>query len=276
MKKSKVTICLLTDFGLKDGYVAAMKGVIFSIAPYVTIVDISHDIDPFCISSGAYVLNSVVSYFPPSTIFVAVVDPGVGTVRKGLVIKSQEKIFIGPDNGIFSWILTDKAAQVFWIDADGVSSAYINPRVSSTFHGRDIFSPIAAHIAAGINVEKLALPFTGYPVVADWVMPRESKTSIEGKVIHIDRFGNIVTNITKDFFLGWMERHFKEKPKDKAPTVEIKSLKIPVAKTYASVPEGTFLALWGSSDNLEISVNRGNAAKTMSVSYLEPVRIFMA
>ncbi|MEJ5299384.1 MAG: SAM-dependent chlorinase/fluorinase [Thermodesulforhabdaceae bacterium] len=269
-------ICLLTDFGLRDGYVGAMKGVIISIASHVTVIDISHEIDPFCVASGAYVLASVVPYFPPGTIFVAVVDPGVGTERKGLIVRSSDKIFIGPDNGIFSWILDPESSEIFWIDPEGSSAPYVNSKVSSTFHGRDIFAPIAAHIVNGIPPEKLSVPAANAPVTGEWRYPQADEKSIRGCVIHVDRFGNLVTNITKNFYLSWKTHHFPKTFSPQSPIVEIKSNLMHIEKTYGSVPKGHLLALWGSSDHLEISVNEGNAAEKLSVGCLEEVRIRMS
>ncbi|MCX7822882.1 MAG: SAM-dependent chlorinase/fluorinase [Syntrophobacterales bacterium] len=266
-------ICLLTDFGLRDGYVSSMKGVIYSIAPHVTIVDISHDIDPFCISSGAYVLYSVVPYFPSNTIFVAVVDPGVGTERKALVVEKQGNLFIGPDNGLFSWILAEGIIKAFWIDPKGLSSPYVKAEISSTFHGRDIFAPIAAHIARGVNVEELAIPLDTPPLISDWIAPKEHSTHITGQVVHVDRFGNLVTNIKKEHFSDWKKRHLPHSSTQGKPIVEIRSHSMSIEETYGSVPKGALTALWGSSNHLEISVNQGHAAKRLSVSYLETVRI---
>lgn len=266
----KPIVCLLTDFGLRDGYVAAIKGVIYSIAPDVNIIDISHEIDPFSISSGAYVLYSVVPYFPPDTVFVAVVDPGVGTDRRGIIIRSCGRIFIGPDNGLFSWVLTDRMAEVFSIDTDGISSSYVSHEISSTFHGRDIFAPLAARIAMGADIQSLAMPTEVPPIISEWITPGESPISLTGQVIHIDRFGNIVTNITKELFSNWRRRYLEPRAKF---VVEVKSFKVLIKKTYGEVPEGELIALWGSSGHLEISVNRGHAANRLSLSYMEQVRI---
>lgn len=276
MSKKGRILCLVTDFGLRDGYVASMKGLILSIVPDVIIVDISHDIDSFCISSGAYVLHSTASYFPSDTIFVAVVDPGVGTLRKGIIIENAGKIFIGPDNGLFSWILANKTARTFWIDPEGISAPYVNRDISSTFHGRDIFAPIAAHIASGVNLEKLATPARDLPVIGDWITPRIDETGIVGQVVHIDKFGNIITNITKDFFMKWQERYFRHYLTSTVPIVQVKSARMPIERTYGCVPEGHFLALWGSTNHLEISVNRGSAANILSVSYLDKVKVYVS
>lgn len=277
MSSQSRIICLLTDFGLRDGYVASMKGVILSIAPHVTIVDISHEIDSFCISSGAYVLYSVVSCFPPDTVFVAVVDPGVGTERRAIIIESAGKVFIGPDNGLFSWILADnRASKIFWIDPEGISARYVNSDISSTFHGRDIFAPVAAHIASGVRVEELAIPAEGAPpVIGEWINPVADERSITGQVVHIDKFGNIVTNITKDFYRKWQERYFQSRLPFITPVVEVKSVSMSIEKTYGCVPEGSLLALWGSSNHLEISVNKGRASDMLSVGYLDEIRIWV-
>ncbi len=258
-------IALLTDFGYKDGYVASMKGVILKICPEATIVDVAHHIDPFRVESGAYVLKTIVDFFPEGTVFVAVVDPGVGTERRTIALKCKNKFFVGPDNGIFSWLI--KKEEFFAISIE--NSHYMLEHVSSTFHGRDIFAPVGAYILKGVELEHIGQPISD-PYIAPWVYFEESENQIKGKIIHIDHFGNCITNIEKNELLEWLGT--KSLP-DEAFQVFLGKNFQPVsfAKTYGSLPIGMPLALWGSSGHIEISVNQGNASKALGIFYGDSV-----
>ncbi|MBW1976267.1 MAG: SAM-dependent chlorinase/fluorinase [Deltaproteobacteria bacterium] len=242
-------ICFLTDFGHKDGYVAAMKGVILTKYSKARFVDISHDIDPFRIESAAYILKSVFPFFPEGTMFVVVVDPGVGTTRKPVVIRANGKLLVGPDNGVFSWILKD-----YPFEAREISNrSLLRPEISSTFHGRDIFAPVAAHLLSGITLEEVG-PLIS-PIESPWVRPDiHDNGEIIGKVVHIDRFGNCITNIEKP--LGT----------EKGVVLLPNGIEVYLKKTYSDVPNKAPLALWGSCNHLEISLNKGNASKQFGIS----------
>lgn len=186
-----MTIALLTDFGTSDYFVGAVKGSILTIDPAAVIVDITHDIVPHDICSAARVLAACCLDFPPETIFTAVVDPGVGSGRRAIAVRSNERIFVAPDNGILSDAVGDAEYQAFAITND----KYIGARRSTTFHGRDLFGPVAAYISLGVPLSELG------PRVEDLTVLERSRPKVEGasliaEITHIDRFGNIITNLT--------------------------------------------------------------------------------
>lgn len=247
-------ITLTTDFGLKDGYVAAMKGVILGICPEARIVDVTHLIPPQDIPAAAYVLESIRQAFPPETIHIVVVDPGVGTERKGIVVRVEDQVLVGPDNGLFSLALRSwVGVEAFYLEVRD----YWRPEVSRTFHGRDVFAPVAAHCACGVPLERLGP--AAVPEVSPWSVPvKEGPDLLRGEVIAVDHFGNCVSNITA-VDLG-------ETPEPGEWTAEISGRRdIPVLETYADVDPGTPVALMGSGGCLEIALNRGNAAKALGV-----------
>jgi S-adenosylmethionine hydrolase len=184
-------LTLLTDFGTEDEYVGVMKGIILSIAPDVRLVDLSHQVPPQDIRRAAFLLMNAVPYFPPDTVHLAVVDPGVGTARRPVAVRTPAGTFVGPDNGLFSWVL-ERVPE--WTAVEIREPAYQLPLASSTFQGRDIFAPVAAHLAAGVPLEKLG-PRVEDPV---WLPPPRLEISdfvAEGEVLYADRFGNLVTSI---------------------------------------------------------------------------------
>lgn len=241
-------ISLITDFGHKDAYAASMKGVIYTINPHAKIIDLTHDIDPQDISSAAWVLYSCYQYFPEKTIFVCVVDPGVGSSRENILVDTGKYYFVGPDNGFISEIFCyNKDIKVYKLD----NSQYWLNNISNTFHGRDIFAPVAAHLSLDnctpesfgtlIPTEKL--------VILDYYQPEISHNTIRGTVVHIDHFGNLITNISSEFII------------DKALKISIAGKIIDrLSLTYSEVDAGDLIAIIGSHNNLEISVNYGNAA----------------
>jgi S-adenosylmethionine hydrolase len=242
-------ISLTTDFGLKDPYAAEMKAVILSICPNAVTVDISHEVDKFDVRMGAYMLASAAPYFPEGTLHVAVVDPGVGTKRRPIIIQTARSFFIGPDNGLL----------VLAAEAQGVKRMYeiasrrlMLPHVSSTFHGRDIFAPAAAHLANGVSPEEFG------PEISETVKPSFAEVTrkddaLVGEVLHVDGFGNITTNIhvknIRDLGEGTLQ---VELPHHK--------LELKLSKTYAEGKNQEPIAVMGSHDYLEIALNRGNAA----------------
>jgi hypothetical protein len=194
------TIALLTDFGIQDNYVGAMKGVILSINSGAILVDITHQIKPGSIRDAAFLLVKTYRYFPKKTVFLVVIDPGVGSERKALAIKTKNYYFVGPDNGVLAWAAKD----------DGIvkvvelkSKRYFLREVSSTFHGRDIFAPVSAYLAKGVVIEKLGPKLKGIKQL-DLPQPKIKGNTLRGEVIYIDRFGNLVTNIKKDAFLSFL------------------------------------------------------------------------
>ena len=256
-------ITLLTDFGSKDHYVGVMKGVILDINPRAKIVDISHEVSPQNVVESAIILKNSYSYFPHGAIHVAVVDPGVGTKRKALLVSGGGYFFVGPDNGIFDLIreqVTD--FKVFELN---------NPRffletVSATFHGRDVFAPVAAYLSKGVppltlgraikTRRKLSLP-----------KPILEKKQIKGTIIYIDGFGNLVTNINPG--------HLKSRRKGKSFKVKIRKKIIPaISAHYQEVEKGDILCLIGSSGLLEISAREANARSLLKVKEGAEVVVF--
>ncbi len=245
-------ITLITDFGLSDGYVGAMKGVILDILPWGQVVDITHAIEPQNIRQAAFVLYTVAPHFPECTVHVVVVDPGVGSDRRPIVVYTEQAAFVGPDNGVFSWIYkTQKVKEI----RELANPYYQRAQVSPTFHGRDLFAPFAAHIAAGVPA-----PSVG-PVVTDPVVfpiPDPSPLpdgGIQGHVIHIDNFGNIITNITREMLAQSQDWTFQIGGRT------IEHLK----PAYAYAPANDLVALIGSMGYLEIAIRDGHAAQTLGV-----------
>src|SRR5580693_4007821 len=189
-------ITLTTDFGVSDHYVGAMKGVILSICPRAQIVDICHDVTPFQIAEGAYVIAQAYDCFPKKTVHLVVVDPGVGTARRPILVEAAGQYFVGPDNGVLSMVYSSGKHKVRLISND----LYFRQPVSATFHGRDIFAPVAAHVAAGIPPSRMGKPIDDY-LRPEFAKPRRSgERTWSGSVLKIDRFGNVVTNFhVRDF-----------------------------------------------------------------------------
>ncbi len=272
-------ITLTSDFGLQDPYVGAMKGVILGINPAAAVVDISHGVRPQAIEQAAFLLGAAWPYFPPGSIHVVVVDPGVGSERRALALRAPEGVFVGPDNGVLSAALPDEARE----DASGAdgaaevplpsdhravslnNEAYFRHPVSSTFHGRDIFAPVAAHLSLGVPLEDLGPPVERILALPPFRARRQADGSLAGRVIHIDAFGNLVTDVR----LADLPRR---------PIVEVESERIEaISTTYRQTParrggEGRGLvAVTGSSGYLEISVAGGSAARYLKADVGVPV-----
>ncbi len=241
-------ITLTSDFGLTDSYVAQMKGVILNINPSTSITDITHNINKFSIQMGAFILASTTSYFPKGTIHVAVVDPGVGTKRRAIVIQTKKAYFIGPDNGLL--LLAAEHQGILSIH-ELTNPKFRLPETSGTFHGRDVFAPAAAYIEKGVKPERFG-PKVDEPVRPEFARVKHVKDSTICKVLHIDSFGNIITNMSK-----------AEVPKNEALTLKFvdTELKLKLKKTYGETKLNEPLVLIGSHGFLEIALNRGNAAE---------------
>ncbi|MCS6829997.1 MAG: SAM-dependent chlorinase/fluorinase [bacterium] len=259
-------ITLLTDFGTEDTYVGVMKGVIASLCADATVIDLTHEVPPQDIATGAFLLDASVDYFPEGTIHVAVVDPGVGTSRKPVALRTSRAFFVGPDNGLFTLVLQrQKLLQAVCLD----NPQYHLPNPSATFHGRDLFAPVAAHLARGVPLEELGTPLTRLQrlplprIRVDWL-------GIRATVVHIDRFGNVITNLTRADYEAWRVRWDV-----KEPAVEVVSGTdlLPICRTYGEVPRGQALALFGSSQRLEVAINGGNAAQVFHLQRGETIRI---
>lgn len=252
-------ITLTTDFGLSDSYVAAMKGIIAGIAPQATVIDITHQIAPQDVRGAAYVLHSALSCFPPGAVHLAVVDPGVGSARRPIAAAAGGQFFVGPDNGLFThaWQDSPPAACVV-LD----NPAYWRPQLSHTFHGRDLFAPVAAHLANGAALAALGTPIAD-PILFDVLAPRRRPDgSLTGQIIHVDHFGNLVSNIPGAWLTGgrW--------------TVQIAGQRlIGPSPTYAAALPGQLLALVSSGGTLEIALRDGSASSQLAVASGEPIEV---
>jgi S-adenosylmethionine hydrolase len=246
-------IALTTDFGTRDWFVGTMKGVIARVAADSIVVDLTHEIAPGDIRAGAFALRASYRYFPKGTVHLVVVDPGVGTARRALAVRTQNYVFVGPDNGVLSWALArEKITAIHAIE----NQEYCLQPVSQTFHGRDIFAPAAAHLSAGVKVGDLGPKLKTCAELA-WPRLRVEANSIQGEVMYIDRFGNAITNIDSAALAslhGSSLRVFL----GKADLCRIES-------AYGSVGAGQPLAVLGSSGFLEIAVNGGSAYQVLGL-----------
>jgi len=245
-------ITLTTDFGLADSYVGAMKGVILGIDPTATIVDISHDITPQDVREAAYVVYTAYLYFPPDTIHVVVVDPGVGSRRRAIALQAAQASFVAPDNGVLSYVL---AREGMGKAVSLTNSSYHRPTVSHTFHGRDIFAPVAAHLARGVPLTELGDPLSK---VATFSLPQPQVLpdgKVVGHVLHIDRFGNLILDVREgDCILG------------EGLVLEVAGRHIQgLGRTFSDVPAGEMVAYIGSSGHLEIALRGGSAAQSLDM-----------
>ena len=252
------TIAFLSDFGLTDPYTGIVKGVIASIAPTTRIIDITHGIPPQDITAGALMLAGSYRYFPKRTVFLSVVDPGVGSSRKGIVARLPEShlghVFVLPDNGLITGVIRDLE------NTDQIECYYMENRnlwlkeISSTFHARDIFAPIAAHITAGISLEEIG-SLCNTPIMLEWPEAERTGDVIRGKIIYIDGFGNLITNIKAD----------SNSLKPGAAKAKIAGHDIPVLNTYSDAAPGGLLCLEGSFGLMEIAANQASAAYILDI-----------
>jgi S-adenosylmethionine hydrolase len=247
MKPSGI-ITLTTDFGLTDHYVGAMKGVILSINKNAGIVDISHQVKPGSIFQASSLIQEAYHFFPKGTVHVAVVDPRVGSDRRLILIKTKDHLFVGPDNGIFWPVITSHPkGEVIHL----TESKYFLPDVSYTFHGRDVFAPVAAHLSRGVDPSEMG-PVISDPVPLQVQEPQQKGDIFSGQVIRVDHFGNLITNIHQknlEQFLGTAQ-----------PVIQVGDITIEgVCRTYDEVAAGETLTVIGSSGFLEVSVNLGRA-----------------
>lgn len=256
-------LTLTTDFGTQDAYVAAMKGVILGIQPTVRMVDITHEVTPQDVMEAAYVLRGAVPFFPPETIHLVVVDPGVGTDRRPVALRHEEQWFVGPDNGLFTLLLDGSAPdELVVLDRPAY---WRTPELSATFHGRDLFAPVAAHLASGRGLHEVGSPAEGLSPL-HWALPIEDDEGLRGWVVHIDRFGNCMTNIPRDRF----EARRRGRPiKGYAGSATFEALR----PTYGAVPAGEALLLFGSGGTLEVAVNGGNASSLLGIRRGDPIHI---
>lgn len=265
--KPSGVITLLTDFGLHDAYVAIMKGVILGIAPHARLIDVTHEVAPQGVAEAAYLLQTGYKYFPRGTIHLVVVDPGVGSERRGLAIATSDYYFVGPDNGLFAPLVeaarsNDEPVAIVELG----EPRYWLPKVSHTFHGRDIFAPVAAHLIAGAPFNELGQPLA--TIEPSTVQPprRDAQGLLHGELLHVDRFGNCLTNIAASTLHanGLGERLY----------VDIAGERLPgLYQTYSEAPVGMPVVLLSSSGRLELAIRNGNAAQALGVIAGDRVKV---
>ena len=262
-------ITLTTDFGVSDNYVGVMKGVILGINPAASIVDISHHVSPQDVLQGAFVLGTGVKYFPKGTIHIGVVDPGVGSSRDALVLSGPDGHFVGPDNGIFSLAVGRNSEGLAtgrrplpkgWTARRITNSKYMRENVIAPFHGRDVFAPAAAYLSLGVPPDDLG-PEVGKIMRLPFPAPVKRDGGLLGKVIYVDRFGNLVTNIADKELAGWERVH-----------VEICGKVIDRLSQYYA-QGGSLAALIGSAGYLEVAVKNGSAAEELKAGVGTPVSV---
>jgi S-adenosylmethionine hydrolase len=252
-------ITLTTDFGLTDGYVGTMKGVILSIAPEAMLVDLSHQVPAQNVQTGAFVIYQAVPFFPPKTIHMVVVDPGVGSQRRALAVRTAQGIFVAPDNGVLSYVLSSADVR----EAVSLTKpAYQLPQVSTTFHGRDSFAPAAAHLANGVPLEELgprAINLLRLPLSQPEHRPNGD---LVAHVMHVDHFGNLILDVAADDV-------------DEECVFELGGRSIEgISGTFADVAHGELVAYVGSSrDHVEIAVRNSDAAQELDISIGDQVLI---
>lgn len=272
-------VALTTDFGTTDGYAGTMKGVLLDIAPEARLVDITHQIAPQDVRMAAYTLHTTYQFFAPRTIHLVVVDPGVGSARRPIAVQLSRGTFVGPDNGVFSYVMAEESVEAV---VELANPRYHLPRVSETFHGRDIFAPAAAHLASGVDIRALG-PDVPDPVTLPLPRLEMGPQGIRGEVLATDHFGNAITSIgrlrrredqlvVKPAFRRRREEQARFQAGEALVIVggrEIRGLR----RTYADVGPGQTLALVGSEGQLEIAVREGNAAKRLGLEPGDPVEL---
>lgn len=261
--KRTPVITLLTDFGLSDHFAGVMKGVILAIAPDARIVDISHEVTPFEIAEGGFLIAQSWRYFPKGTIHVCVVDPGVGSNRRPILVEAGGHYFVAPDNGLLTMIYAGTEPKVRHITA----GKYFLQPVSNTFHGRDVFAPVAAHLAKGVLPSRFGKPVDDYAKLAFDRPVRTARRGWTGSVLKIDRFGNLTTNfLAKDF--PYVEQQAFQM------IVGLKAVD-KLASNYATASIGELFLIVGSSGYLEVAASQANAARILGCGAGAPVELRM-
>jgi S-adenosylmethionine hydrolase len=271
-------IALLTDFGTSDPYVGVMKGVIAARCPQAVTIDITHEVSPQNVRQAAYLLRSAYRYFPAHTVFLVVVDPGVGTARRPIAIQTAHGLYVGPDNGVFGAVLEE---------VDGWQAVVLRQpeRLSATFHGRDVFAPAAADLACGRALNEMGTPLTDLEQLEqiEWRrIEQHGPETMIGEVIHIDHFGNVVTSLGpfewqdtgRRAVLHWRPDQPQLAVDALTAQVEFAGRRLsPIRATYGETQPGDLLALLNSDQQLEIAVNQGNAAQLLGAKLGDAVRL---
>ncbi len=247
-------ITLTSDFG-PDLFVGQMKGVILGVCPKARLVDLSHSVASQDVLGGALVLEQILGVFPAGTVHLAVVDPGVGSQRRGLAIAALGQYWVGPDNGLFTPLLrADPGAKAYHL----TNARYFRPTISATFHGRDVFAPVAAHLARGVSPTSLG-PEVADPLRLEWPLPHRDNDALRGQVLFADRFGNLITNLER----GLVEEFLA----GRSARVELRGLVVEgLSPCYAAAAPGQPLALFNSLERLELAINNGDLSAKLGLS----------
>lgn len=256
-------LTLTTDFGISDGYVAAMKGVVLTCVPGAQIVDITHQVPPQDIAAGAFAMYCACPFFPEGSVHVGVVDPGVGSNRRGIVVETGQFLYVGPDNGLFSPVYErEMVRRIVAIE----NTALMHPQVSSTFHGRDVFALVGAHLLKGVSCEEVGTKI-GDPVTCDLWGVEERDDALVGRVVCVDHFGNAISMIARS--------QIDAKYPDGNFEIIIGEIRFDrICQTYSQVEKGKTLALYGSLDTLEIAVCGGSASRTLGVKRGDEICVY--
>ena len=264
-------IILLTDFGLEDGYVGIMKGVIEGIAPGATVIDLSHDLPAQSILAGTLTLQRAVEYFPPESVFVCVIDPGVGTERRSIAAKLGNRFYVGPDNGLITlWLedceRKDETVEIVHLD----QPQYWLPELSSSFHGRDVYAPTGAHLAMGTALQDLGTPIVD-PICIEIPVPQPTNRGWLGHILHIDHFGNLATNIERKHLIAFDENIEQgiEKVRVRYGEYTIHGIQV----TFGKAPAGSLTAIIDSAGRLSLTVVNGNAQEYLNAEIGDAVRV---
>ncbi len=259
-------ISLLTDFGNKDGFVGVMKGVIWGIAPQAQIADISHEVAPQNVLQGAILLEKSYRYFPAGSVHVAVIDPGVGTARRAIAARIGEHYFVAPDNGLLTAVLQDAETRGELVDIVQLDQPqFWLPDISRSFHGRDIFAPVGAHLAQGTPLNKIGSP-AGEVILLDMPQPQDVENGWEAQVILVDVFGNLITNLSEDLLAG-----------RQVATVACRGKIVQgVQNTFGEAQVGDLIAMLDSSGRLSLCVVNGSAAESLRAAVGDPVTVKLA
>ncbi|MBD2531568.1 SAM-dependent chlorinase/fluorinase [Nostoc flagelliforme FACHB-838] len=253
-------VTLLSDFSDRDVYVAIMKGVIAQINPRLTVVDLTHQIQPQDIAAARFSLMNAYAYFPVGTVYVAVVDPGVGSKRRAIAVEFAQGFLVGPDNGIFSGVLSQSPA-IAAVELTNLNY-WRTPQPSKTFHGRDIFAPVGANLASGVPLKQLGQEIDPASLVKlDISNCKQTTNGVAGCIQYIDHFGNLVSNIAGTHVQG------------KTWCVQVAGLSIPGCETYSDVNVGEIIALVGSHGWVEIAINRGNAHSQLQINLQDALQV---
>ncbi len=261
-EKRSGIITLTTDFGIRDAFVGVLKGVILSINPDARIVDITHGIPQGDLDAASFALDQAYAFFPPGTIHVVIVDPGVGTQRRILLAQADGHFFIAPDNSVLKLLFNQQPdAHVISI----TNNDYFLPQASQTFHGRDIFAPVAAHLSCGVNAEAFGVTISDY-LRGEIALPQKFDKRIRGQIVYIDHFGNCISNISKNDF-----------DEDRLFEINIKHFQFEhLSRSYAEHQVAEPLAIISSHDYLEIAVRDGNAAQFLNIRKGEPIEVVLS